>query len=915
LRRSLALVALLSGIAPTALHAQTTPAPAPSKPSRPAPPQADDEGDEGDIVVTGSRKLPGSVVGDIPPEQTLGPADVRSFGVSSIGDLLTELAPETRSDRGSGGAPVVLLSGRRISSFAEIRDLPTEAIARVEILPEEVALKYGYRADQRVVNIVLRNRFKAITTELSDKLATEGGRNTPSGAVDVLKINRTGRFSLHTAYTDSAALFEDQRNIANLPGTLPPGTIQPDGQVDQRPFRTLLPETKTYTTNAVLNRTIFNNVSATLNGSVTYNESNSAQGLADVSLTLPAGNPFSSYPANVVIDRSATGFNPLGQSNSSLDWSLNGSMNGNVGRWRWTLSANYDRTISETFTERGLDTTAAQALLNANDPNFNPFGPIDSTNYGILPATRGRSISNTGTVTAVAQGTLFTLPAGDVTTSITTNGSLSSLDSSSYRFGVTQDTSITRNTINGLANFDIPVTSKSKGVLGAIGDLSLNGNVEVDSVSGFRTLTTTGYGANWSPITGLRFLVSVTDAKDAPSATQLGGPVIVTPNVRVFDYVTGQTVNVSTTTGGSPFLNASDKHTMKIGMTLKPFEKQDLTLTANYISTHTNDSIATFPSATAAVESAFCDRFTRGGVSSCDNPTGNLTAIDMRPVNFGRTESSELRWGINFSMRLKSKLQKEVEAYRAGTGPNPFVGLRLPGGRRVGAGGFGGPGGGPGGDGRPGTAAGDGAQNGAAGGTPPDGASGQPGGGRGFGGGGGGRGGGFGGRGGGGAANAGGRLQMAFYHTWIFTDRVTIAPGVPVTDLLNGGAIGSGGQSRHELEGQLGYNNNGLGVRFSADWKSGTQVQGGTPGAPNTLDFSSLGTINMRLFADLGQQLNFVKKHPWAMGMRVTVGFTNLLDSRQKVRDATGDTPISYQPDILDPLGRTVQVGIRKMFF
>jgi hypothetical protein len=350
---------------------------------------------------------------------------------------------------------------------------------------------------------------------------------------------------------------------------------------------------------------------------------------------------------------------------------------------------------------------------------------------------------------------------------------------------------------------------------------------------------------------------------------------------------------------------------MKIGMTLKPFEKQDLTLTANYIKTHTRDSIATFPAATAAVEAAFPDRFTRDG-------DGDLIAVDMRPVNFNRIESSELRWGINFSMRLKSKLQKEVEAYRAGTGPNPFVGLRLPGGRRVGGGGPGG----AGGNGQPGGAQGDGSQNGAANGTPPNGGAGQPGGqpggggGRGFGGGGGGgRGGGFGGRGGGGAANAGGRLQMAFYHTWIFTDRVEIAPGVPVIDLLNGGAIGSGGQSRHELEGQLGYNNNGLGVRFSADWKSGTQVQGGTPGTPNTFDFSSLGTINMRLFADLGQQLNFVKKHPWAMGMRVTVGFTNLLDSRQKVRDATGDTPVSYQPDILDPLGRTVQVGIRKMFF
>ncbi|WP_333951731.1 hypothetical protein [Sphingomonas aerolata] len=71
---------------------------------------------------------------------------------------------------------MVLLNGRRISSFSEIRDIPTEAIQRVEILPEEVALKYGYRADQKVVNFVLRRRFRAVTAEAIDRMPTEGAR-------------------------------------------------------------------------------------------------------------------------------------------------------------------------------------------------------------------------------------------------------------------------------------------------------------------------------------------------------------------------------------------------------------------------------------------------------------------------------------------------------------------------------------------------------------------------------------------------------------------------------------------------------------------------------------------------------------------------------------------------------------------
>ncbi|MDB5678618.1 MAG: TonB-dependent receptor, partial [Sphingomonas bacterium] len=175
--------------------------------------------------------------------------------------------------------------------------------------------------------------------------------------------------------------------------------------------------------------------------------------------------------------------------------------------------------------------------------------------------------------------------------------------------------------------------------------------------------------------------------------------------------------------------------------------------------------------------------------------------------------------------------------------------------------------------------------------------------------------GGRGGFGGGGPGGGSGRIQFALYHTWHFTDRVEIAPGVPVIDLLNGGAIGSGGQSRHEVEAQAGYSNNGLGARLSVNWQSGTRVVGGTAAAPTTLNFSSLATANLRLFFDPSSRLDFIAKHKWAVGMRFVASVDNLFDSRQRVRDAAGGTPVSYQPDYLDPLGRTVRVGIRKLFF
>ena len=685
MRRSFSLALLLAGSAPVALHAQTAPAPAPGPaptPSRPAAaPQSDDDAsDEGDIVITGSRNLPGAVVGDIPPEESLGPADVRSYGVNSVSDLINELAPQIRSDRGSGGAPVILLNGRRISSFAEIRDLPTEAIARVDILPEEVALKYGYPADQKVVNIVLRPRFKAITSEIGDQLATEGGRNTPSVTGDIVTIRRDNRLSFHVGYTDSSPLYENERDIQPL--TNSPGTTEIPAGFDQRPYRTLLSSSRNFQTNMVYARPL-GKVNATLNGSFQYTESTGAQGLPAIDLTVPATNPFAT-PGVTEIDRVATGLEPLKQRNSALTYHLGAGFNGQFGtQWRWSLTANYDRVDSETFGDNGFDVSGLQARLRAGDPTFDPFNSLNPSDYVIAPADRGQSTSNSGTVDALVNGKLFKLPAGDISTAIRVEGSLSNLDSQSYRFntmtGASTSTvgSTTRNIADGQVNLDVPIASKSKHVLAFLGDLSVNGNIAVHQLSDFGTLTTRGYGANWQPIQGVRFITSVTDQDDAPSAAQLANPVVSTPNVRVFDYVKGETVNVTSTTGGNPFLKADSKHTFKLGLTLKPWDKTDFTLTASYVQSSVRNAIAGFPAATAAVEAAFPGRFTR-------DADGDLIAIDTRAVNFARTDRSELRWGFNFSKPIKSKLQKQIEAFRAGTGPNPFQGLRFPNGRRFG---------------------------------------------------------------------------------------------------------------------------------------------------------------------------------------------------------------------------------------
>ncbi|MCH7861508.1 MAG: hypothetical protein IH998_07425, partial [Proteobacteria bacterium] len=154
LKLGCAVAGLLVGVMPGGAwaQAQQQPMPSPSQDhparqhaSQPAAAQdqgPDETGDEGTIVVNGV--LPGAVKTDVKPEVQLNPADIRAYGASNVSELITALQAQLGSSSGRGDEqPVILISGRR-SSMNEVRDLPTEAIDRIDILPEEVALQYGY---------------------------------------------------------------------------------------------------------------------------------------------------------------------------------------------------------------------------------------------------------------------------------------------------------------------------------------------------------------------------------------------------------------------------------------------------------------------------------------------------------------------------------------------------------------------------------------------------------------------------------------------------------------------------------------------------------------------------------------------------------------------------------------------------
>ena len=844
------LLALLTGTASSPLLAQETPPAEPPVASPAADPvldsaqpaaqsvdpddpdaDFDEDEEEGEtIVVTGQRQR-GAVIGDIPPEVQFDRREIRALGAGSLSELLDAIAPQTSSGRGrdSGGRPVTLLNGRRISGFGEIRNIPPEAIERIDVMPEEVALKYGYRADQKVVNFVTRRRFEAYTTELEAGIATAGGRESYGAELNYLQLNRTGRINLTAEYEHAGRLLESERDIVQA---------EPVPGIELGRFRSLLPATDQLELNATLNRAVSDDISATLNGSFDVNSSTALLGLPRPSLAPPG----------------------LRRETDSNAGHLGLSLNGTLAPWQWSLTGNLDRTASETETQTSIGTD------------------------------RSRSVSQTGNAQLVMNGPLFDLPGGAVTASARAGFDAQGLDSETERGGIVTLRELSRTRENAQLNIDVPIASRRRAVLSPLGNLSANFNAEIEHLSDFGMLRTLGAGLNWSPISQLSLIASVTDEDGAPSMQQLGDPVLSTPGVRVFDFVRGETVEVTRIDGGNPALIADNRRVWKLGATLRPLAEKDLTLTANYTSSRIVDAISSFPAATAEIEAAFPDRFQRAA-------DGRLLLVDTRPVNFARVDRSELRWGLNLTLPI---------------GPQPQPGQ---GRGRFGRGGQG-AGGAPGAP-APATGEGQPPQS-----QPPQGTQGERGPREGGGGwrGGGGRGGfGGGGRGGFGGRGAGaGRLQLAFYHTWHLTDKVLIRPGVPELDFLDGSAGSSrGGRPRHQLEAQAGLFKDGFGARLSANWQSATFVRGGPAAGGGTGDdlfFDDLATVNLRLFADLGLQ-PIAREHPFLRGMRISLSIDNLFDARQQVRDRLGATPLSYQPGYLDPLGRSVRLSVRKLFF
>lgn len=776
----------------------------------------------GEILVVATR-LHGQVEAAQPPIITLDEAEIAAYGASSLTDLVAALSPQTGSGRGRGsGGPVILVNGQRVGSFREMRNYPPEAIRRVEVLPEEVALRFGYAANQRVVNFILKDNFVSRSIEADYGQPGAGGFSSSEQEISFLRINGPRRLNVTLKADDTTLLTEAERGVIQAD----PAAPLVAGDPDPAEFRSLVADSRELTLNASWSVGLGEGGTDGqfgLNGTVTRNDSRSLSGLDAVVLTDPDG-------ASAL--RTLAG--PLERRNRITSLQGGASLAKPLGDWQLSATLDASHVNADTVIDRRADTSALVATAAAGTLAIDaPLPALISAGVDLAETT---SDSVSSLVTLI--GRPLRLPAGEVTTTFKTGYSFTGISSRDTR-GSGAAVRLERGDLSGGINVGIPLTSVREDALGAIGDITLNFSAGINLLSDFGTLTDWSAGVTWAPTEKLSLQASYLVNQAAPSLANLGNPQVVSFNVPVYDFTRGETVLATLTGGGNPLLQRETQRDLKLSASWN-------FLMAEYFRNSSRNVTADFPLLTPAIEAAFPGRVTR-------DPTGQLLAVDLRPITLARQDSSRLRYGVNFSGTI---------------GKPPAGGRSAPG--------AGGPPRGPGGPR-------------AGGGRGPGGMMGMMGGGQ-------------------------GRWNISLYHTIRFSDVVQIAPGGPVLDLLDGDALSGGGTARHSLELETGAFHKGFGLRLAGNFTAPTTVRAsGVPGSSD-LRFGSIARLDLRLFSDLGQQKALTAFSPFFKGARLALRVDNLLNTRQRVTDASGTVPLSYQPDYLNPRGRFFEIELRKMF-
>lgn len=814
-----------------------------------------------------------SLFRDVRPERDLDEESISSYGVSTVDELIGEIQVELGDDE----EPVFVVNGERVYDLDDIGAYPVEVLRQLQVLPRGTGVRLGGSPNQRVISLALRRQVRSGTLTVAPRLATDGGWGSSRGETILTHVSGRRRGNATLRVRDEQPLLESQRGIIqpvaqvpyatggniiaypDLSGEIDPllsaaagetvtvvpvppnpnptlGRLAADANeenvTDLGPFRTLRPALRSYDLNASYTAPLTPWLTSTTTLRFGRSTSRSLLGLPSGIFVLGDDNPAS--PFSVPVGLAFLGGDPLrshyrrdsGEGNVTLTAKLGGS-------WRAVLNGKHSRASDSSRIEH----TGSAGAIPLGD-SVNPFGsdlgdlvPIESD----LTRSRYRTTAAQLSVT----GTPLRLPAGDPT--VTLEGRLGWRSIRSGSSFTVEPRRLNRTERAVRTALDVPLASRRNEFLPELGELTASAEYSRLHFSDAGKADRSILGLTWEPRQILRLRGSLEHSKEPAPIETLGAATVVTPGVRVFDPLTGDTVDVTYVGGGNPDLTPQSTDTTKLSALFWILPSLGLQANAEYSDVRNRNFISSLPPTSEAIMLAFPERFLR-------DPGGSLTVADARPVNFKDHRQRRLRYGISLNTPL-------------GGGP------------REGSSPMGGP------------ESGEDQDEAAAPASAPAAAA---------------------------ARRPRTRVQLTANHSVVLEDKIDIRSGLAPVDLLNGGAIGiAGGRVRHEFDATAAVSSGGTGIRLGLTWRGQSLLESRIEDSNGLIRFSPQLLWNLRGFADARRL--FPDSH-WARGTRLTLNILNLTNFRQSVRDPFGSTPLQYQPGYRDPIGRTVELELRKVF-
>ncbi|WP_447725590.1 TonB-dependent receptor plug domain-containing protein [Sphingomonas koreensis] len=578
---------------------------------------------EADVVATGAQSS-NDLLATIPQISNFNtiPNGGANFGQPIVQTNLRNLGAS------GGTTTLTLVNGHRIvgsgilQTYVDPQIIPPGIIQRVEVIPDGGSSIYGSDAIGGVINFITRKRFDGIEANARYGFA-DGydsidanitvGKDWGSGSLfvsyayawhnDVLGMERDFVTQDHTGFGG-----RDNRSFSCTPGNIriggAAGTFYPmpgfsgtPNRCDTSDYVAIYPRETRHAVFATLDQQLSDSISTNITAYFSRRKTLTSEATLTGSGPINSTNPyFRPGPAGQTSYDVFFDFGPvfgIGRTSPQRfdSWGVTPTFEADLGGgWHLRGLANYGRSYNET-NQGGVNQGNIFAALagTTTATALNPYN-VAQTNPAVLAGIldyRDRAIATQELAEArlVADGRLFTLPAGDVRVAVGAEYHLENI-AANVSFGAIsspfrKSALATRNVKSVFGEIFVPVFEM----------LDLTGSVRYDHYDDVGGTTNPKIGFNFKPVEGITVRGNYGTSFHAPSLADTVGAVDARISQTTnFGYSAGRPV--IWISGGSATLRPETAKTWSVGADVKPSFFPALTLSATYYNIDFTDIIS-----------------------------------------------------------------------------------------------------------------------------------------------------------------------------------------------------------------------------------------------------------------------------------------------------------------------------------